>query len=104
MITAVLAVFFIGLAACQRPQPTATRQGTNLVLVIGCTLRADQMTPYGGPANATQVLPITIYRVAFEQLRLGKGAAASVILMLFLFVTSLLFVRVLLKRESQHEA
>ena len=58
----------------------------------------------GGPANATQVLPITIYRIAFEQLRLGKGAAASMILMIFLFAASLVFVRVLLRREHPHEA
>ena len=26
----------------------------------------------GGPAKATQVVPITVYRIAFEHLRLGS--------------------------------
>lgn len=49
----------------------------------------------GGPANATQVLPITVYRIAFEHLRLGRAAAAALILLSLLLVLSIIFVRVL---------
>ena len=55
----------------------------------------------GGPANATQVLPIAIYRIAFEQLRLGRGAAASMILLVFLLCSSLLFIRVFFAEDTQ---
>jgi multiple sugar transport system permease protein len=54
----------------------------------------------GGPAKATQVLPITIYRMAFEALRLGRGAAASVLLMVFLLGLSLFYIRRLFGREE----
>ncbi|NKB69165.1 MAG: ABC transporter permease subunit [Candidatus Latescibacteria bacterium] len=49
----------------------------------------------GGPAKATQVVPITIYRIGFEHLRLGRGAAASLLLLSFLLVMSIVFIRVL---------
>jgi multiple sugar transport system permease protein len=49
----------------------------------------------GGPAKATQVVPITVYRIAFENLKLGRGAAAAMLLLVFLLVLSALFIRVL---------
>ena len=49
----------------------------------------------GGPAQSTQVVPITVYRYAFEHLRLGRGAAAAMILLLFLLAVSMVFIRVL---------
>ncbi|HIL09049.1 MAG TPA: sugar ABC transporter permease [Candidatus Latescibacteria bacterium] len=55
----------------------------------------------GGPAKATQVVPITIYRIAFEHLRLGKGAAAALILLLFLLSMSMIFIRVLFREERK---
>jgi multiple sugar transport system permease protein len=59
----------------------------------------------GGPANATQVVPIAIYRIAFEHLRLGRGAAAALILLLFLLSMSLIFIRVLFgERRTAREA
>ncbi|MFH1742072.1 MAG: sugar ABC transporter permease [bacterium] len=57
----------------------------------------------GGPANATQVLPIAIYRIAFEQLRLGRGAAASMILLVFLLCSSFLFIRVFFQGDRNGE-
>jgi len=36
------------------PRPAVDRP--DVVLVIGCTVRADQMTPYGGPADTTPYL------------------------------------------------
>jgi multiple sugar transport system permease protein len=53
----------------------------------------------GGPAKATQVLPITIYQIAFEHLRLGRGAAASMVLLAFLLLASILFIRLLFREE-----
>ena len=55
----------------------------------------------GGPAKATQVVPITVYRIAFEHLRLGKGAAAALILLLFLLAMSIVFIRVLFREERR---
>ena len=54
----------------------------------------------GGPAKATQVLPITIYRIAFEHLRLGRGAAAAMLLLVFLLAVSMIFIRVLFKERQ----
>lgn len=36
--------------------PARASVGTNVVVVIGCTFRADQTTPYGGPAHTTPFL------------------------------------------------
>ena len=59
----------------------------------------------GGPAKATQVVPITIYRIAFEHLRLGRGAAAAMLLLLVLLSLSVLFIRVVLRdRQAADEA
>lgn len=59
----------------------------------------------GGPARATQVVPITIYQIAFEHLRLGRGAAAAVLLLLVLLSLSALFIRVVFRdREVAREA
>ena len=55
----------------------------------------------GGPAKVTQVMPITVYRLAFEHLRLGKGAAAALILLLFLLAMSIVFIRVLFREERR---
>ena len=53
----------------------------------------------GGPARATQVLPITIYQIAFEQLRLGRGAAAAMVLLAFLLIASIVFIRLLFREQ-----
>ncbi len=59
----------------------------------------------GGPAKATQVVPITIYRIAFEQLRLGRGAAAAVMLLVVLITLSVIFIRVVFRdRQVTREA
>ena len=44
---------------------------------------------------------ITVYRIAFEHLRLGKGAAAALILLLFLLSMSMLFIRVLFREQRK---
>ena len=59
----------------------------------------------GGPAKATQVVPITIYRIAFEHLRLGRGAAAAVLLLVVLLSLSVIFIRVVFReRQATREA
>ena len=59
----------------------------------------------GGPAKATQVLPITVYQIAFEHLRLGRGAAAAMILLAFLLLASVLFIRLMFQEDRvRHEA
>ena len=57
----------------------------------------------GGPAQSTQVVPISVYRYAFEHLRLGRGAAAQMLLLLFLLAISMVFIRVLFA-ENRAEA
>lgn len=44
----------------------------------------------GGPADATRILPIEIYLRAFQLLEMGRAAAISMVLFLFLMVLSLL--------------
>ena len=56
----------------------------------------------GGPAKATQVVPITVYRIAFEHLRLGRGAAAALILLVFLLGMSMIFIRTLFREERRN--
>jgi len=58
----------------------------------------------GGPAKATEVVPITIYRIAFEHLRLGRGAAAGLLLLVFLLCMSLFFIRVLFAERKANNA
>ena len=54
----------------------------------------------GGPARSTQVLPIAIYRIAFENLLLGRGAAAGLLLLVFLLGMSALYIRTIFKEEG----
>lgn len=49
----------------------------------------------GGPAKATLVVPISVYRFAFEHLRLGRGAAAAMLLLVFLLSVSAIFIRII---------
>lgn len=59
----------------------------------------------GGPAKATLVVPITVYRIAFEHLKLGRGAAAGLMLLMVLLALSILFIRVVFKdREGRRAA
>ncbi|MCY3760824.1 MAG: hypothetical protein OXH50_06200, partial [Gemmatimonadetes bacterium] len=60
----------------------------------------------GGQAQSTQAVPITVYRYAFEHLRLGRRAAAAMILSLFLLAVSMVFIRLLFAgkgpRQNRH--
>ena len=55
----------------------------------------------GGPSKATTVLPILVYRVAFEALRLGRGAALAMIILVVLLFFALVYVRRLLSEETK---
>lgn len=54
----------------------------------------------GGPAHATEVLPIYIYNSAFKDLSMGVGAAASCFLLLFALIFSILYVKSLGREEK----
>lgn len=49
----------------------------------------------GGPAGATQVTALYLYDMAFSDLRLGRAAAAAFILFAFVFVLTLVQVRLM---------
>lgn len=53
----------------------------------------------GGPADVTTTLPVAIYRTAFEGFALGRGAAISVVAMVFVAVVAALYLRFLRPRE-----
>jgi len=46
-------------------------------------------------------VPITVYRFAFEHLRLGRGAAAAMILLVFLLSVSAVFIRVIFSSQRK---
>jgi multiple sugar transport system permease protein len=53
----------------------------------------------GGPAGASDVLPTLSFKLVFEQFLFGKGAAVLNVMFLFLFVLSLIYLRVLNRQE-----
>jgi multiple sugar transport system permease protein len=54
----------------------------------------------GGGSEATRVLPILVYRTAFEALRLGRGAAIAMAILLILLFFSVVYVQRLLREEK----
>jgi len=53
----------------------------------------------GGPVNATEVMPLYAYNIAFEQFDLGSGSAVAVLMFLLLLVVSTLYL-FLIRREE----
>jgi multiple sugar transport system permease protein len=51
------------------------------------------LTTEGGPANATETLPVLVFRRAFLEYRMGEAAAVTVFMFLFLLAFSLIFLR-----------
>jgi multiple sugar transport system permease protein len=49
----------------------------------------------GGPGNATQTLPVLIYRTAFKTFRLGEASAISIAIAFILIVIGLVYFRYL---------
>lgn len=54
----------------------------------------------GGPVNATTVLPLYIYDVIFEFFRFGRGAAASILILVLPIALSLIYLRLLRREEA----
>ncbi|HLH72609.1 MAG TPA: sugar ABC transporter permease [Chloroflexota bacterium] len=48
----------------------------------------------GGPADATRVLPIEIYLRGFQLLQMGRAAAVSLVMFVFLMIMSLIQLRI----------
>jgi multiple sugar transport system permease protein len=60
------------------------------------------MMTKGGPADATEIIAIHMYRKAFENLRLGQGAAIGYILSLLCLVFGGAFVALLNRLEKKY--
>ena len=54
----------------------------------------------GGPAGATRVLPLLIFRTAFEYFRMGRAAAMSMVLFAIVMVFTLIQMRIFTHEES----
>lgn len=54
----------------------------------------------GGPVNATTVLPIYVYDIIFEFFRFGRGAAASVLVLVLPVTLALVYLRLLRREEA----
>ncbi|MGP4113539.1 carbohydrate ABC transporter permease [Streptomyces sp. 4N509B] len=78
---------------------------TNLLLISLWTF--NDFTPFlltgGGPEDATEIMPVFIYRSAVFGGELGYGAAISVLMLLANLVIALFYVR-LLRRRGRAEA
>lgn len=54
----------------------------------------------GGPVNATQVMPLYAYNVAFQQFDLGSGSAVAVLMFLLLLLVSACYLFLLRREET----
>ncbi len=75
-----------------------------LVVVIGLITGFQEFTPQyvmtgGGPVDATRVLALFIYQTAFVFQRMGRAAAASVILFAIIFAITIVQRRLLRERD-----
>ncbi|MHB1005489.1 MAG: carbohydrate ABC transporter permease [Chloroflexota bacterium] len=55
----------------------------------------------GGPLQLTEVLPLNLYKEAFEYFRLGRSSTIAIVLVLFNFLLSVLYFRVLKPFEEE---
>ena len=53
----------------------------------------NQLTPSGGPANATQTIATQSYHLSFQEFRFGEGAALGNVLIVISLVFALLYLR-----------
>jgi len=58
------------------------------------------LTTRGGPADATETLPLLVYRRAFNEFKTSEAAAISVIMFLFLAVFSIIYFRRMVRRAE----
>lgn len=55
----------------------------------------------GGPGDATKILPIYLFEVAFKFFKLGRGAAIALTLLLVTIILGMILVRVFEKPQSE---
>lgn len=79
-----------------------THAVTGLLLTTLATFNT--FTPFlltgGGPSYASEVVPIYVWRTAFQNYDLGQGAAVAVVMLLFNLVVSLVYL-VALRRQRR---
>ncbi|MBU1934481.1 sugar ABC transporter permease [Patescibacteria group bacterium] len=56
---------------------------------------------FGGPMDATTTVPVLIYRAAFEEMRMGRAAAISMYLVVFLLIATILYTWMYNRAEEQ---
>lgn len=83
------------------------RRTLAFVIIIGVIGAAQSFVPayvltQGGPANATELLPLYLYKTAFSFTDMGLAAAISVLLTAILFVAAFAQYRILQGRERAH--
>ncbi len=54
----------------------------------------------GGPARATEILPVTTYLEAFKYFRLGSASAVGILALLFTLVITLVYSRLFMREEA----
>ncbi len=54
----------------------------------------------GGPARATEILPVTTYLEAFKYFRLGSASAVGILALLFTLVITLVYSRFFMREEA----
>lgn len=54
----------------------------------------------GGPARATEILPVTTYLEAFKYFRLGSASAVGILALLFTLVLTLIYSRLFMREEA----
>ncbi|MDD3127544.1 MAG: sugar ABC transporter permease [Candidatus Izemoplasmatales bacterium] len=54
----------------------------------------------GGPARATEILPVTTYLEAFKYFRLGSASAVGILALLFTLLITLVYSRLFLREEA----
>jgi ABC-type sugar transport system permease subunit len=59
-----------------------------------------QLMTEGGPAGATEVIPLLIYKTGFEFFKMGRASAMSIILLAIMMVFSLVQIRLFSERKS----
>ena len=59
-----------------------------------------QLMTEGGPAGATEVIPLHIYKTGFEFFKMGRASAMSIILFAIMMVFSLVQIRLFSEKDS----
>ncbi len=83
-----------------------TLRGAILVVLVVRTVEAFRVFDIiyiltgGGPANGTQVISYVAYQETFRFFNLGRGAAVSFLISLFVIAAALVYLRLLSDRES----